>query len=303
MIKVILCKSYTAAKEAAKKYAPVCAVETEYGDEALTEINEGCELALVHHGKFSSNKCPSERWDLFDRLKKGYDNFVVSHIDADTLFGILWASKILHPTKITKRLGELVALQDLNGFHYMEANVLPKLDKKIKNQFLAIGYVINSFKFDTSREVNDISHEIHKLCLKIKDIICDGPSGELISKMQEWLENRAILAREALVETGENYRLFSGKEFYLSNYYLDGKLVDVIVQYNTHFKSIALAVTNEKKAIELFGEKGVITPLQEYFGNGAGGHIAIGGSPREENYSFEIALGFVEYLKEFYNLK
>ena len=62
MVKVILCKNYNDAKIKAKELAPCVAVECEYGDQAVTEKDEGVELAFYHHGKYSDLPAPSERW-------------------------------------------------------------------------------------------------------------------------------------------------------------------------------------------------------------------------------------------------
>jgi len=306
MVKVILVKDFELAKETAKEIAPCCAIECEFGDNTITEENEGVIEAFYHHGEHSNNKPPCLRWDIFDKYNKGLDNFLISHIDLDTIFGILWASKILRPTRMTKEIAKLVAIQDLNGFHYLEANILNDLDEELKYRFLGIGYMMNIFKFEDDNQLKvDFSRNIHKLLLKIKDIIIEGIDNDLKEKINLWLSNKKIEAEKLLKDYENNlfnYFIKNGSINPLSAYILSvhDKYAKVNIVYNTETGIISISAFNDKEAKEIFGENGVITPLQKFFGEDAGGRISVGGSPRNKFIAKEKADAFVSWIKRNY---
>ena len=306
MIKVLLCKDFELGKEKAKELAPCCAVECEYGDNVLDESVEGIELAFYHHGKFSDEKPPCLRWDVYEKLEKPFDNFLITHVDLDTIFGIMWASKILKPTEIAKKIAELVAIQDLNGFHFVEAEILPKLKDSLKYRFLGIGYILNKFKFEDNNELcADYSKAVHKAILKIKDVIIDGVDAELKKTIDNWLENKEKEVLKLVKNHRKdlfNYFIKSGSINPLAAYKLPihDTFSKVNIVYNSETGIVTIGAYNEEWAKKLFGEKGVIEPLQKYFGPTAGGRVSVGGSPREKFITKEEADGFVDWLNRNY---
>ena len=306
MVNVFLCKDFNLAKEKAKELAPCCAVECEYGDNTLNEEFDGVELAFFHHGKYSDEKPPCLRWDVVQTLKKPFDNFLISHVDLDTIFGIMWASKILRPSDVAKRVAELVAIQDLNGFHYVEAKVLHTVSEPIKYRFLGIGYLLSRFKFEDNNELCiDYSKNIHKLILKIKDIIIDGINDDLKKVIDNWLIEKELEAKKLVKNYKNNlftYFVKNGSINPLSAYKLpmhtEHSKVNIV--YSSETGIVSIACFDEETAKDLFGENGVITPLQKYFGDSAGGRLAVGGSPREKFITKEESDGFVEWLNRNY---
>ena len=307
MLNIILVKNYEEAKKIAKELKSedkeVCAIECEYGENALEEPD--VDLALNHHGKYSDNLPPSQRYDLYDKLEKPFDNFIISHIDLDTIFGILWASKILRPTEIAKTLADLSAIQDLNGFHYMERYILDSLETAVKFRFLAIGHLVSKITIeDNDSIIVDISRIIHKAILKIKDIIVQGVPNYYKDKINDWLINKEKEAIKYLVDETDFYNFYiaSNGINLLSAYKVNNKFKEINIVYNSESRVLSLACFSEEEAIKYFGEKGVITPLQNFFGSKSGGRISVGGSPRDEKITKEQALAFKEFLdKEYFN--
>jgi len=306
MINVKLCRDVNIAREEVKKIGNVCAVECEYGDDLLTEKDEGIELAFYHHGDHSDNTPPCLRWDVYDKLKKPFDNFIISHVDLDTIFGIMWASKILRPTEIAKEIAELIAQQDMNGFHYMEAEVIHSLPDYLKYRFLGIGYILSRFRFTNDNSLcEDYSRTVHKAILKIKDIIIDGIDDDLKKVIDTWLIKKDEEALKIVKKYRKNlftYFIKNGSMNPLSAYKLsihdDFSKVNFV--YNSETGIMTIACYNEKWAKKFFGENGVIDPIQKFFGITAGGRMAIGGSPRDQFITKEQADGFVDWINRNY---
>ena len=297
MINVTLCKKYEDAINIAKEMSPCCAVECEYGDDTIDENIDGVELAFYHHGKHSDKPAPSLRWDVYDQLEKGFDNFIISHIDLDTIMGIMWASKILRPTSIAKEIGKLAAIQDLNGFHFIEKEYLPKMSPTLKYRFIGAGYILSNLNIeDNGENIVDVSRVVHKSILKIKDIIIEGVSEELKNKIDNWLVKKQEDAREAIEFENDSLRFYISDKNLNSAYCIDKKCVDIILQYNESNNAISLSAFNEEIAKKYFGENGVLTPLKDFFGDKAGGRISIGGGPRDKKLNIEHAKHFLNYL-------
>jgi len=305
MINVKLVKTFEDAKKVAQEMKNCGAIECEYGENHIDENIDGIVLAMNHHGSQSDNPPPSLQWNVFDKLDKGLDNFIVSHIDLDTIFGIMWASKILRPTKIAKSIAKLVAEQDLKGFHYMEKNVLPNLEDFIKYRFLSIGYLISSINIEDHGEtIVDVSRVIHKIILKIKDLIIDGPNEDLKNHLKDWLENKIQVAEKYLAssQAGVHFFITEGNINLLSAYKLKNSESEINIVYNSDSGILSIACFDEDVAEKYFGENGVITPLQKFYGPLAGGRKTVGGLPRDMKITKEQANSFKDFIiKEYIN--
>jgi hypothetical protein len=201
-----------------------------------------------------------------------------------------------------------VAHADLNGFHVMPA-FFEKKYQSIKNHYYAIGYLVNSWVVnDNGEDCKDVSREVHKLLLRIKDIILDGPTQDQLRAVDNWLEAQEKTASEHLKSINvicEGYRMISvSAPFSLSTAYNIKKISgQIILQYNEQSKSITLSCIDEPTAKKFFGKNGVVTPLQKFFGKKAGGKIAIGGSPRDQDLQPELLTAFQEFLqREYFNV-
>jgi len=282
------------------------ALETEYGKKTLGTEVPNVEVALNHHGDLQTQDAPALAYTK--KIQKRYDNFIVSHIDLDILFGILWTSGLIRETVLTKGLAHLVALADVNGFHTIEP-ILSQAPKKTRDIYYAIGYLVNSWVInDNGKSITDISKEIHKLLLRIKDIIIKGASADQIKLYQEWFKEQQLAAKRHLIEIktlGINEHMFIFRApFRLTTAYSIGDAkATIIVQYNEQSKSITLSCFDNLVAQKYFGFRGVIEPLQKFFGEEAGGKLAIGGTSRNRDIQPEMLSGFIEFLsREYLNI-
>lgn len=306
MIRVELAKNISAAQELADQLPRVVAVETEYGEHSLNTSHPNVEVALNHHGKDQNKIVPALSYKLFNGVP--YDNFIVSHIDLDVLFGIMWASGLLKETATTIQLAELTAKSDLYGFHIVQ-DMLPQYPKHIQQKYLLIGYLVNSWVInDDGHNQKDISKEVHKLMLKIKDIIINNVDEQCLESVNEWLEQQERIAKHHLREivelcNDELMFVFQASFSLTTAYKIGDEKASIIVHYNEQSKSISLSCYDEATAQRYFGKDGVIEPLQKFFGPNAGGKNVIGGSPRDLNLQPEIIQSFVEFLKrEYFNI-
>ena len=304
MLKVILAKSAPeAAKVISKSDKAWVAIETEYGDQTIGTDCPGVELALNHHGIHQKNAAPALAYQK--NLSKRYDNFIISHIDLDVLFGILWSAGWLKKTDTTKGLANLVALADTNGFHTIRP-LLDEMPSRISNRYYAIGYLLNSWVInDNGQLVKDISKEIHKLLLKIKDIIIDGATPEQIALFKQWFASQEEAAKNHLINIyplcdNDNLFVFVAPFSLTTAYQVRDKNASIIVQYNEQSKSISLSCFNIKVAQKYFGKEGVLTPLRKYFGKDAGGKYTIGGTSRSHDTQPEMLQGFIDFLRREY---
>jgi len=310
MLNVILAKSYDAAIETLGTQTGWVVLETEYGQKTIDERIAGVACALNHHGDLQLNDAPALAYKK--NIQTSYDNFLVSHIDLDVLFGILWTAGWLKPTKVTIELAELVATADIKGFHAVK-ELLSQVDQDIVERYYAIGYLVNSWIINDNGLVQkNISKEVHKLLLLIKDIILNGATPKQIHDYTNWFKEQENAAKKHLLdirEIGSDVRsedkLFVYRApFRLTTAYeVHNEKAVIIVQYNEQSKSISLSCFNDDIARSYFGRRGVITPLKVYFGSEAGGKCSIGGTSRSHDMQPESLNGFIEFLfREYFNI-
>jgi len=307
MLNVILAKS---SKEAA---AAVCdsgkawvAIETEYGNNTIDTSYNGVEVALNHHGDLQDMEAPALAYTK--KIKKRYDNFLISHIDLDVLFGILWTAGWLKETKLTIGLSNLVAMADINGFHTIKP-LLNEMPDSVVDRYYAIGYLVNSWVInDHGQTVKNISKEVHKLLLRIKDIILNGATNDQIIQYKQWFAKQEKAAKAHLREirslcNGENLFVFRAPFSLTTAYDVGDVQASVIVQYNEQSKSISLGCYDRQIAERYFGKNGVLEPLIKYFGRDAGGKYTVGGTSRSHDVQPEMLSGFIDFLyREYFNI-
>jgi hypothetical protein len=311
-VQVQLIKDYNTAAEAIKGMERVVSVETEYGEQFLG-TKDGCAMEMVHHGVNAGNPAPSDYWmRVINGAECNFKTFIISHIDADTIFGIGFASGILNSyCQRTQEIAKLVSYTDINGLHATFKNFYNDnmISTDIRDAHLGVGYLVNKIKYQEDRDakVNDASEFISGLLVKIRDFI-KNQDQSLVENTWAWIESQRKVARNAWVDnerlTGPFINAFVSDVFMGTNYNIydcDDKLIrssDVVVSFNTQYNSISIFVTDEKIAVELFGERGVVEILQSYFGEDAGGRVSVGGSPRGVRFKLADFYKFVKKVRK-----
>jgi len=301
MIKVIKCLSYLEALEASKDLKNTVAIETEYGDQYFG-VKDGAKIELLHHGKFKKN-LPSCLQMIPEKDNKSinhkFNNFIVSHFDLDTIFGIMWAGGYLKKTKVAIEISKLVALIDINGFYDFKINIF---NQENKNHIiiLAISSLLSFWTIDKKNP----SKDIHKLILRIRDYIILGVPEETLKflDIKNDKEENSFLKQFVKTELTLPGILITyiGGVSLTDRYKFNFIEHEMIVQYNSGSNSITLACRNETISKRFFGNSGVIEPLKTFFGNDAGGHLNIGGSPRNQKLQIEMLDAFIKFLKRTY---
>lgn len=301
MIKVLRCKSYEIALQQSKLLPSIVAVETEYGDNYFG-VKDGAAVELLHHGKFN-DEFPAATSFYKQGLHKRFDNFIVSHIDADTILGIMWAAGFLKPTKLVLNLSELIGEVDVKGFHWFMEFKYNNIPKVLQEKFLAIGSVISSWKFPEKNDYEDISRDVHKLILKIKDLILFPVPIEIIHRNKNFMEKKEIIKSNSMIKELSIpgvMVIYKGDTFLLDGYSVNSVNNDIVIHYNTGSNTINISCKDETIAKQYFGETGVIKPLQIFFGEEAGGRVTVGGSPRDKKLQIEYLEAFVSFIRREY---
>ncbi len=297
MIKIIQCRSYKQAINKSKNLQNIVAIETEYGDEYFGK-KDGAEIELLHHGKFENLPASIALIpkDETQNVNYRYNEFIVSHIDLDTVFGIMWAGGYLKNTYIAREISKLVAYLDEHGFYNFKNNLLDKTNQ-IHVKFLAITSIMNFWKI----RPRTLSYDIHKLILRIRDYIVlpipqDVKKYILVEEETHFLDD-VVQPQLNISNTLITYVSYKS----VTNHYLyNGDEYEMILQYNLGSQTITLSCQDEAIAEQYFGEQGVVEPLQKFFGHSAGGHKSIGGSPRNKKLSENILKDFFIFLQDTY---
>ena len=304
-LNIWLAKTPKEAREVAASGGRWVAIETEYGDDTVDESDEGISLSLNHHGDLQHNDAPALAYKK--TIGERFDNFVISHIDMDVLFGILWTSGMIRQNQMTTGLSILVAMSDINGYHTM-GPMLEKLPQEVKEKFWSLGYTLNNWTLHgESKTKKDFSQELNGLLTRMKSIIEEDITEEQREQFQGWFNAQQESAKKHLKEIhrlngNENMFIYRAPFNLTTAYEVGGEKAVIIVQYHEQAKSITIACYDDETAKAYFGKKGVLAPLKKYFGKEAGGKMAIGGTSRNHEMQPEMLNGFIEFMhREYFN--
>ena len=241
-------------------------VEAEFGSELVS----GTVATLAHHGERSGNLCPC----LEENRDIDLDAIGVSHIDLDTLGGI---AALLGRKPEAPNFWQLAAFVDVFGPHrlieWCRAQDVDQL-----NAFWAFSEGAKVFA-PRDGSVLDVTAQIN-IFLNVIEKIIVGDSA-LIEAGREFARKGEALARESLIETVEaNFPVLlrSSTQFVNHLYSPNG---GAVVAYNSKFKSITVSFAN--------GEGNACEFVQGLWGELAGGHKGIAGSPRGQEMTMDDA--------------
>lgn len=284
---VVLYNQYNEAKDFAEKFfktkkAHLCAIETEYGNNVLDENNSGISLSLNHHSNsFEKSFQPSLAYKHPTIQKKKFDNFIISHIDVDTIFGVAWASGIFPNNRKFIEVSNILSQIDIKGFHNVQ---VPLQYKKI---ITCIFSIVSKYKKLINLTTKICTKEVKKAILKIKDLFYDD----------EYLEVKYLKLKEGLAKYQiTKHPLSTEKISVYTKRYFDFLINknDFIISYT---RGISIFARDEKSVLKYF-DKGLDEILVEYFGVNAGGSFTSAGTSRNEYITKETFYDFVNWFKE-----
>jgi hypothetical protein len=279
--KIIISSNPKSLKDELSKYQHTATVEAEYGDITIL----GSVITLAHHGKHSNNLCPCLYMIDHPNVKFNLDAIGISHFDLDTLGGILY---LLQINIMSSKFWRLAADIDIKGIHNVDTGELTELfdafyafssvnriypprDGSIQEIDIEVEKYIEFFQLLNDCEISERNSDKHNQILE---------NGQKWRKELETLKSESFLRSTRNSKTGIGMILRSSPKF-VNNLYDD--LHQIIVGYNPATKRITLSKADE--SIPLDCDK----IMKNYFGDEAGGHSGIAGTPRDKEVYLEHA--------------
>ncbi len=267
MSKVILVRDIKRAKELVAEKQPIATAEAEYGSTVI----EGQTATLAHHVQ-GWTSAPSLSENLNLNVQED-DYILVSHIDLDTVCGIMAVKGVY---KYSPEVKKGINYVDCNGQHRMFSSEVSEEARRIILSY--IGYTLNN----RCPQEEDITEYVNTLILKFD-------TEENFSIGLKFVKGRTAVAESILVRAeGGAVLLHQPSEMNVfglnSEYILGGVEYDYIVVFNEKFGSVT--------ASSRLGSNGgldMVAVMREIFGEGAGGHYGIAGTPRGTTFSIEDA--------------
>ena len=265
-IKVLLAPSV----ELASTIVADATVEAEYGDTCV----EGRVVTLAHHGTRSMNPAPCN-WDVTP-LNSGV--ILVSHIDLDTVGGCL-ALMGLKPEDPEFWAG--AEYVDVNGPHHIH-ELSMEVQSKLNAVYAWRAEMRQNQQQSRIVEVTDVTETIYEW-LSILNLVTGNPDEGWIAKGKQWSESITAQVESKLVDENETVRTFVTDGVFCSSSYYSPTLhvlCKATVVLNTRFNSITVGIadTTAVSAKDF---------VQSIWGENAGGHRGIAGSPRGQQMTKE----------------
>lgn len=259
-------------------------VEAEYGDKVI----KGRIATLAHHTKEYEN-CPAPCNNNEVVPLEDNSSILISHMDLDTLGGI---AALMGRKKDDPAFWKVAEFIDLNG-----PQNLYKVDEKVAEKYIAYQAYQATHRTPRFTEITDVTDLVNEH-LEIVDKAIEGDR-ELIEQGKKWDKETKEKIEACLVYENENVRVFNSPDgvFCSASYYSEkqGKVIPSTVTRNGKFKSVTVAMEDH-------GEKLSAKDLvQELWGDEAGGHRGIAGSPRGQEMTEKDLQKLAELVNERYN--
>lgn len=286
-IRVILIPKYMSDEELERaNIRPEATVEAEYGDNVI----KGKIITLAHHiEEYKENPAPCNTENI--PILQNDSTIVVSHLDLDTLGGI---AALMGRKKEDKAFWSAVEFIDLNGVHN-----LYQLDKETSKKYNAYRAYQETHRMQRINDPTDVT-DIALKYLDVVDLAIDGDKA-LLEKGEEWYQESQKQIEECLIGENRNLRIFKSPNgiFCSAAYYSEkqGKVIPCTVSLNGKTGAITVAMEDGGKD---FSAKELV---QKLWGNEAGGHPGIAGSPRGKEMTEKDLQEVSQFINEIYNRK
>ena len=263
-MKILLSSSAKSLRTALNTYASTATVEAEYGDEVV----EGTAATLAHHGSRAENPCPC----LCTPAEAGkIDVFGISHVDLDTIGGILG---LLGKRPGPMSFWTLAASVDLHGPHKLnESGASPEdLARLYAWWSWSETHRCNAPRDGSVADVTDCVADATETLVSILD---DDP--EMLARGAEWHAKKEELNKNSFFECRSDVIVRIHKEF-VNGLYTDpnGCPARAVVGYNPEKGSVTISLADPTPGVSCAEIARVL------WGPLAGGHPGIAGSPRGE---------------------
>lgn len=284
-LRVLLVPKYMSEDELADaQIVPTATVETEYGEKVI----KGEQVTLAHHTKeYEHNPAPCNTPDV--PVLADDSTIVISHLDLDTLGGI---AALIGRKKEDHEFWRAAEFIDLNGPHN-----LFQVGEETRKKYIAYKAYQANHRNPRFTEITDVT-DIVLEHLEIIDRVIDGDK-TLIQEGIKWDEETKKKIEECLVFENDNVRVFNSPDgvFCSASYYSEKqrKVIPSTVTRNGKFKSVTVAMADGGKKVS------AKELVQELWGNEAGGHPGIAGSPRGQEMTEKDMQQLANIVNERYN--
>ena len=258
-MKIILANTY----EKASQIKPDAAVEAEYGE----QIIRGAVYTLAHHADgYKDQPAPC----LFPN-QIGFDgDILISHIDLDTIGGCLalYGKKPEDP-----EFWEAVAFIDVNGPQHVQ-----ELSAGGREKLRAYWGYNNSLIKNKHIGICEVTDEILQSGLVIQKIIDGDPF--LLQQGEQWERETQEAVDHCLVSENEYIRAFETSGVFCNSAYYSPsmkKIIPAVIVLNSKMNAIIISFADGGKRFS------ASCAVKKLWGELAGGHEGIAGSPRGWN--------------------
>lgn len=244
------------------KNQKVIVIECEFGDRQIDEKVDGVELSLNHH--LNDGIQPTLAFGI-DLEKYSREHIVITHIDADTIFGIGWISGIFENTSEFRKISNIISKIDIYGFH----NVISHLTENEKELIEVIYSIILSIR----HKVNSISRDIKRCNYIIKSlhkirsyILGERDIKKIYNKLQKsinsYLDTNDLGFMKEL--STEKIHVFTKR---INNFSLFN--TEFIVNYNMKGGTVSIFGKN-RNTVEKYFPDGLGKLMESFFKEGGG---------------------------------
>lgn len=282
-IKIIMAPSLEKALEIKQRLnGPLATIECEYGNVVV----EGA-VTLAHH---------VEGWNAAPALASSNiieeagvepvdgDYILVSHIDLDTIMGIM---NIANDMPFSEEVKKGINFVDCNGQHNLFKE---EVSEEARRVILAyIGYAARN----RCPQQEDITEYVRTLIQEFYNQDNYEAGLALVEGRKKAASEylAAAVGNVVLLDQPESSNIFGLN----SEYIIDGVEYDYVIVFNQKFGSITVS---SKAGVK--GEKNMATIMKAVFGEEAGGHKGIAGTPRGKYYTLEDATNLLDIMSRIF---
>ena len=272
----IISNSYDISKKIIEKLyiehkQSFCAIEADYGNQIIDTNCIGVDSYYSHHKIDENFSQPSLAFQDENRNKR---NFIISHIDADTIFGIGWLSGIFIKTDKLMEISIMISQMDSFGYHNIDKKLLSKYEKEYE--------VIMSFISHAKKTIQKAKYKRYYNCtpiiMKTLFNICGILNNDhnLNFRYSKIVKSReSIKENIKLKESDQNIHVFKKKK----NDFNDGNHSFIVIW------NVSLSIYGrDTETIAKYIPEGLPKFLNKYF-PGSGGHFNAAGTPRNKKVS------------------
>ncbi len=278
---------------------PHITIEAEYGELTI----KGSQMTLAHHGANKDNLAPCLNKVTINDLRLSYDNLVigVSHIDADTLLGInsvydFFTEEIkmhaqyhytVRTTKFTVSddFCKLVEFVDLSGPHVITKSEYYTMEAH--QQLASYWSWSQANRCPRPIDVDCIDVTCYALEALAKLVVTfDMDEGRKFIQAENELEEKSFVQLlECITPNSDHDKdtldiIVRKDDNFVNHLYLhDAEVNACVIGYNTKTKSITLSRSDDTISIDC------CKVMQLAFGEKAGGHQGIAGTPRDMEFT------------------